>query len=203
MREQVRRRMKTLEGQHAGRLILVENESQLADGMDALFRLHEARWRGRGAVGSFERHAHNKAFHRQVATEFLRAGWLRLYLLEADGQIVAALYGYEDHGRFSYYQAGFDPRWAKQSVGMVLMGSIIRDCIARGVSEFDFLRGDESYKYRWSRVERQTADAVVWNRTLRGRLNLAQARAVATIKRVPGIDKLSRLIGAANTDASL
>jgi CelD/BcsL family acetyltransferase involved in cellulose biosynthesis len=142
-------------------------------------------------VGSFERHAQNKAFHAALADAFTQTDRLRLYFLEADGDVVAALYGYEYEGRFAYYQSGFDPRWGRHSVGSLLLAWTIDDCIARGIGEFDFLRGDETYKRRWAHSDRTTRDAVIWNDTVRGRLHLAQKRAVAAVKSIP--DAAARL----------
>jgi CelD/BcsL family acetyltransferase involved in cellulose biosynthesis len=187
MREHVRRRGNALERRHGGRLRLVRSGPDVASGMEALFRLHGARWRTRGEVGSFDRHAHSRAFHQDLARRFVEADWLRLYLLEADGQAVAALCAYEYGGRLAYYQAGFDPAWAKLSVGSVLMALIIKDCIARGVPEFDFLRGDEDYKYRWTRSERRTRQMRVWNHSVRGLAHHAQVRVIGVLKRAHGV----------------
>ena len=54
------------------------------------------------------------------------------------------------HGdKFNYYQSGYDPAWAGKSVGLVLLARTVQDAFAEGLQEFDFLRGDEAYKYRW------------------------------------------------------
>jgi CelD/BcsL family acetyltransferase involved in cellulose biosynthesis len=34
------------------------------------------------------------------------------------------------------------------SAGIVLVARMIEDAVGRGYTEFDFLRGDEQYKYR-------------------------------------------------------
>ena len=51
---------------------------------------------------------------------------------------------------FYYYNAGYDLDWANKSVGLVLIGLSIRAAIARGNTLYDFLRGEETYKFDWS-----------------------------------------------------
>lgn len=125
----------------------------LPEAMDALFRLHEARWRKRRLPGVF-RSARVQAFHHEAAGGFLRRGWLRLYTLRQGGEIRAALYCFSARGRTYYYAGGFDPGLARLSPGTVLTGHAIEQAVREGCTEFDFLRGDEPYKYAWGAVDR-------------------------------------------------
>lgn len=122
-------------------------------GMTALFALHQSRWNARwlpGVLGS----PRVQAFHREVAARFLEQGWLRLHLLHLDGEIQSALYCFAFGGRTLYYLGGFAPELGKYSLGTLLTGWAIRQAIEEGHSEFDFLRGSEPYKYRWTSEER-------------------------------------------------
>src|SRR6185312_7118546 len=78
------------------------------------------------------------------------------YLLRTPGQVVAALYGFEAGGRFLYFQSGFDPEFSSLSPGTVLLSAVMEDLIAGGVTRFEFLRGDERYKGRWTTEARHT-----------------------------------------------
>lgn len=136
-----------------------ETETFLADadtldeGMTALFDLHQRRWNARwlpGVLGT----KRVQAFHREVAQRFLEQGWLRLHLMRVDGTIRSALYCYAFGGRTYYYLGGFAPELAKFSLGTLLTAQAIRQAIAEGCTEFDFLRGPEPYKYRWQPEER-------------------------------------------------
>jgi CelD/BcsL family acetyltransferase involved in cellulose biosynthesis len=48
-----------------------------------------------------------------------------------------------------------DPAWSQKSVGLVLMGCAIEEAIRTGHDEYDFLRGDEDYKFMWTTSTRQ------------------------------------------------
>jgi len=131
-------------------------EDNLAAEMEALFRLHGARWRKRWLPGVLALPSVRR-FHRQVAAEFLRAGWLRLFRMQVDGATVASIYCFSYGGVGCYYLSGFDPAYARQSVGTVLTGHAIGELAEEGCRELDFLRGAEPYKYRWGCVDRHNA----------------------------------------------
>ena len=90
-------------------------------------------------------------FSDETAPRFLEAGLLRLYGLRLDGQIIAAYYGFMHSSggvrRAYFYLSGFDPAYAKFSLGRLIVEHAIRSAIAERASEFDFLRGNEPYKY--------------------------------------------------------
>jgi CelD/BcsL family acetyltransferase involved in cellulose biosynthesis len=125
----------------------------LSDGLTALFDLHQKRWNARwlpGVLGN----KRVQAFHRDAAARFLANGWLRLHLLHLDGLCHAALYCFAVGNRTFYYLGGFSPELSKYSLGTILTAHAIRTAIREGHSEFDFLRGNEPYKYKWQPQER-------------------------------------------------
>jgi hypothetical protein len=67
-----------------------------------------------------------------------------------DGQYQAVLYCFTYLDRTCYYQGGFEPTLARLSLGTVLTALSIRRAIEENRSQFDFLRGDEPYKERWT-----------------------------------------------------
>src|SRR5206468_2281345 len=80
----------------------------------------------------------------------LERGWLRLWVLEADGAPVAAWYGFRFAEVDWYYQSGRDPAWERQSVGFVLMAHTIQAAFDDGMLEYRLLRGGEGYKERFA-----------------------------------------------------
>ena len=59
------------------------------------------------------------------------------------------------HGTRAYaYLGGFDPDFARESPGTILMADAIERAAARGCTTFNFLRGREAYKYEWGAVDR-------------------------------------------------
>ncbi len=48
------------------------------------------------------------------------------------------------------YQSGMEPEWVSREPGYQIVVAAIQESIHRGRRRFDFLRGDEPYKARWS-----------------------------------------------------
>jgi CelD/BcsL family acetyltransferase involved in cellulose biosynthesis len=149
-RAEIRRRRRRLE-QAAPEVVLVQatTPQAVSAGMADLFRLHNLRRAQKHSRGLFQA-PELRRFHLQAAAALAARGAARLYLLRQHQHAIAALYGLEAGGRFLYFQSGFDPAWTHLSPGTVLLSWAIEDCIRRGLHEFDFLRGKETYKARWT-----------------------------------------------------
>ena len=117
LRNQIGRKMRGLRKSHDVRMRRSEaTEDVLAD-FWTMFRLHDARWRGRDTASSVV-DAAARDFHLKFVLDAHRRGWLRLFLLEVDAVAVAGWYGWRVGDRFSYYQAGFDPSWEPPQRGV-------------------------------------------------------------------------------------
>jgi CelD/BcsL family acetyltransferase involved in cellulose biosynthesis len=126
---------------------------KLDEHLDVLFALHTARWRARGEEGVLSSTAVQR-FHRDAAHALRAAGLLRMYVLRLDERAAAAFYGFSGHGRTFYYLSGFDPAFDRFSPGTLIVGHAIEQAAREGVTQFDFLRGREAYKYRWGARDR-------------------------------------------------
>ena len=87
----------------------------------------------------------------------------RCWLIEIGDAVVGAYYGFHHRGRAYAYLGGFDPAYAQESPGAILIGKAIAEAAREGAREFDFLRGRENYKYGWGAEDRWTVQRV-WSR---------------------------------------
>jgi CelD/BcsL family acetyltransferase involved in cellulose biosynthesis len=81
-----------------------------------------------------------------------QGGWLWLAFLEVDGQRAAAALNFDYNNKLWGYNAGVDRTFMELSPGWVLLGYILQWCCENNRAEFDFMRGDEEYKYRFGAV---------------------------------------------------
>jgi CelD/BcsL family acetyltransferase involved in cellulose biosynthesis len=96
-----------------------------------------------------------QAFFQDMAAVMFEAGWLYLAFLAINGEKVASMFCFDYDGAISVYNSGYDPqRYRHLSPGIVLLSYCIQDAIEREYPLFDFLRGDEEYKYRSGAVDR-------------------------------------------------
>lgn len=146
LRQEVGYHRRRLERNHEIGFRLCDDPDRLSADLDMLFELHQEQWGARGSAFGGER----EAFHRDFARLALDRGWLRLWLLEVDGQPVAAKYNFRFAGVEFSYQAGRRQAWSRSSVGVVVLAHALQRALEDGVDEYRFLRGGEHYKYRFS-----------------------------------------------------
>ncbi len=82
------------------------------------------------------------------------AGWLQLAFLTVDGNPAAAYANFDYANRIWVYNSAIDPRFAALSPGWMLLAHVIEWAIDHGRERFDFMRGNEGYKFQWGGVSR-------------------------------------------------
>jgi CelD/BcsL family acetyltransferase involved in cellulose biosynthesis len=88
-------------------------------------------------------------FFRRVIGLLAERDAVRLWFLDLPQGPVAAFLCLEWHGVVGLYNSGFHPAHASLAPGLVLLAHVVRDAIVRGKRQFDFLRGEERYKYEF------------------------------------------------------
>jgi CelD/BcsL family acetyltransferase involved in cellulose biosynthesis len=81
-------------------------------------------------------------------------GWLHLAFLMLDGKKAAANLSFNFGGRLWLYNSGWEWDFRDYSPGWVLLAHLIKWSIENGLTEFDFMRGNENYKYKFGGVDR-------------------------------------------------
>jgi len=98
--------------------------------------------------------------HRTIRCAF-DAGCVQLAFLEVNGEKAAGYLSFDYLGRMWIYNSGLDWNFSEYSPGWVLLGNLIRLAIESKHTEFDFMRGNEDYKYRFGAVDRFVMRAVI------------------------------------------
>jgi CelD/BcsL family acetyltransferase involved in cellulose biosynthesis len=169
IRREIRYDARRLAREHEVRHRSCDEPGSLESGLDVLFRLHSARW---GHESLFVK---REAFHRDFARLALGRGWLRLWVLEADGQPVAAKHNFRFCGAELSYQAGREPLWKGPSLGLVIVAHAMQAAFEDGVTEYRLLSGPEKYKFRFPVVDAGLETVV------RGHGALARAAVAAAV----------------------
>jgi CelD/BcsL family acetyltransferase involved in cellulose biosynthesis len=141
----------------------VERQDELEAAFGAIVELHQSARVLHGEQSPFADQTY-AAFHREIIETLLPKGLARLYLLLFNDKPVAFQYGYVYGGKYYAFQVGFDSSAAAYSPGAVLFQLVFDELIRQGVREFDFLRGQESYKNNFAACERRTETALICRR---------------------------------------
>jgi hypothetical protein len=165
-RRELKRRLSKLEREQ-GRVELkcYHEIGSLDQGMETLFRLHQKRWKLRGEAGAF---GGQKArdISKRTAQLFAEKDWLRLYFLTVRDRPIAAELDLEYGGIMYGHMCGFDPDYSNYSVGNLLLLKVLDECIRKGISEYDFMQGAESYKFNWTDKFRQSVNVRFVNKKM-------------------------------------
>ncbi len=149
-RHEVRRKMRRAEESGRGvRWYIVEDRESLDGEMEAFIALMA--------------HAPDKESFltpamrvqlKESARAAFDAGYLQLAFLEVDGEKACAYLNFDYANRIWVYNSGLDRKFMDISPGWVLLGYLLQWANDHKRSEFDFMRGDEEYKYRFGAVNR-------------------------------------------------
>jgi CelD/BcsL family acetyltransferase involved in cellulose biosynthesis len=99
----------------------------------------------------------NSAMRVQFKQSIKRAfecGCLQLAFLRIGSENAAAYLSFDYLNRIWVYNSGLDRRFMEYSPGWVLLGHLLQWANENKRSEFDFLRGNEDYKYKFGAVDR-------------------------------------------------
>ncbi len=169
----MKRKVKKLETQFRSDLeIITRDTGDIEQAIIDFAHIHGHRWKSQGHPSAFDDPKH-RAFHVAICRKFAKRNWLRLFFLRVDDARVAVSINFNYRSRIFMYQcnAHGPEDVMKCSPGMVLRYYVVVDGIGEGMRVFDFLRGNESYKYReWKAVDSRNWLIRTSSRTLTGRV---------------------------------
>ncbi len=142
-RHEVRRKLRRLEEAGTISYRFIEDTASVSGFMDIFLKQFVESRTDKATFMNTEM----EKFFRSMADTIFEAGLLRLSILELDNVPVAALIAFDYNDVIYLYNSGYDPAYSSLSVGVLSKALCIKDSIERGKKRFDFLKGDEKYKY--------------------------------------------------------
>jgi CelD/BcsL family acetyltransferase involved in cellulose biosynthesis len=142
-RHELRRKVRRATGQVAWHIVGTEHD--LDAELETFLRLMAASTPDKA---KFLQDPFNVEFFRRMVPAIAERGWLQLALLTVSGQAAAGYLNFDYENGIMVYNSGLDPEaHGHLSPGIVLLARLIEYAIACKRECFDFLRGDEPYKY--------------------------------------------------------
>ncbi len=178
----------------------------IRDVFPQLFEIYRKRWDGKYLSLSFADQPEQE-FYLETAVDLARQGRLHLLTLELDDRVTAFSLSAIKDSHFTWLITAYDPAYSRYFTGELLLTRLLQDVFVSGTyHEFDFTRGEETYKFKWTRDLRQNLRLVAagrhllkkvpfiltcWNHRLR-----SKARESAFLRNVKlnGIGKLQQLV---------
>jgi CelD/BcsL family acetyltransferase involved in cellulose biosynthesis len=149
-RHEIRRKLRNVEQNLAeGGWYFVEEGSRVEADTRALIEMMAQDPNKRDFLTEpMRQHLHNTA---QTAFEH---GWLHLAFFTLDGKKAAGNMGFVYENRLWLYNSGWEWEFRDFSPGWVLLSHLLEWANRKEIAEFDFMRGDETYKYKFGGVDR-------------------------------------------------
>lgn len=149
-RHEIRRKMRRVE--ESGRNVrwyIVEDETQLDGEMDGFLHLMAQDPEKANFLTDVMRSQMKSSVHAAF-----HAGWLQLAFLEVDGEKACGYLNFDYDNKIWVYNSGIDQRFRELSPGWVLLGHLLQWANEHKRREFDFMRGNEEYKYKFGAENR-------------------------------------------------
>jgi CelD/BcsL family acetyltransferase involved in cellulose biosynthesis len=156
-RHEIRRKMRRAESaEEPVRWYIAQDETRLEGEIEAFLTLM-----AQDAEKAAFLTAKMRAQMREIIWAAFRGGWLQLAFIEVGGEKAAAYLNFDYANQIWVYNSGIDFRFSAYSPGWVLLGHLLQWANEHGRAAFDFMRGEEDYKYRFGGVDRRVLRARV------------------------------------------
>jgi CelD/BcsL family acetyltransferase involved in cellulose biosynthesis len=111
--------------------------------IDEFIRLHKA------STGDKDRFMTKKmeGFFKQIVRVLSPKGLIDLLFMQIDGKNVSSIISFVWQNEYWLYNSGFDRDYTNLAVGFLLKALSVKYAIAKGYKRYNFLRGNERYKY--------------------------------------------------------
>ena len=97
-------------------------------------------------------------------------GWIYAALMESGDRTIAFQLGFRCGKALWDFSKAYDRAYSALSPGTMLVPAVLDYGFLHGYREYDFLRGEERYKMRWSTGSHTTLRFIIWNQSLKSRL---------------------------------
>jgi CelD/BcsL family acetyltransferase involved in cellulose biosynthesis len=165
-RSNLRRRRRLLERRGRVEVERIGAGEGLRKILDECFLLEGRGWKGKRG-DSAQGDPRISSFYRSLAAR--SGGSFSLSLLKLDGKLIAFHYGLTRRRVYSLLLTSYDESFRECSPGHLLVEEVLRDCLASGVREFDFLGCDLEWKRAWTESCRPHSWLFMFRNDARGR----------------------------------
>lgn len=111
-----------------------------------------------------------RLFWRICLARMLRLDRVRCFFLLQNGQPIAYSLGFLYGRKIYYYSTGYRDSARALSPGTVITQHMVEYAFKQDYREFDFMRGDESYKDLWTHEARHSYEIIFWKSRIRSLL---------------------------------
>lgn len=145
-RHEIRRKFRKMEREVAFEFELVTKPQDVEQATQTFIKLHAASSEDKAHFWDDEHREFFKTFLMKAAEK----NWLRLFFLKIEGEAVSTMLIFDYNNHYYLYNSGYlSDAYTSLGTGSILTAYTIQHAIEQGKSQYDFLRGDEEYKFKF------------------------------------------------------
>jgi CelD/BcsL family acetyltransferase involved in cellulose biosynthesis len=147
LRGKLRHIRRELEGQ--GGLKFWRSDKADQSALDRFYQLESAGWKGTEG-SAIACNPQIRQFYNEVAQAAEHFGYLCMYSLELNGDLLASHFGLSLRGRYFSPKLAYNEKFPQYAPGHLIVSEILQDCASRGISEYDITGVDDEWKMKWA-----------------------------------------------------
>lgn len=142
-RHELKRKMRGASAEAKLDYRIVSDRASVNQAVDTFFRMFTGSRHDKAAFLN----APMEAYFRSLVDAMAQIGLARFGILDMDNVPAATILFFDYNDSIYLYNSGYDPRYESLSVGLLCKTMSIQASIEAGKKKFDFLKGNEPYKY--------------------------------------------------------
>jgi CelD/BcsL family acetyltransferase involved in cellulose biosynthesis len=155
----------------------LDTPEEIAPWLPRMVELEKASWKWQERAGIFQL-PEMRGFYDLLMQNLAARRRVRVCILTVDGRLVAHEIGFLGMDSYCMHSTVFDPEFAVNSPGRLLMLFSIQKCLEEGRRVYDFLQNDAEFKRQMSTSESHLWDLILLPNSFRGRIWKQLVRAV-------------------------
>ena len=152
--------------------------------LQRFYDLESAGWKG-AEESAIACNPRIRQFYDEISQVAERYGYLCMYSLELNGELLASHFGLAYQGRYFSPKIAYNEAFPQYAPGHLIVSEIVQDCASRGISEYDITGPSDEWKMKWTSQSRAKFMYFIFRRGLPGSLAHAlRFKARAAVKKV-------------------
>jgi CelD/BcsL family acetyltransferase involved in cellulose biosynthesis len=140
--------------------------------LERFYLLEAAGWKGTEG-SAIACNPNIRQFYDEIARTAEQFGYLCMYSLEFNGELLASHLGLAHNGRYFSPKIAYNEKFPQYAPGHLIVSEIMQDCAAQGISEYDITGIDDEWKMKWASETRAKFIHFIFNKNVLGGLAYA------------------------------
>ena len=148
---------------------IINNEHERIKALPHFFKMLKNRELGAGRSGPTSSYKMFYKFFMILVKDSRAAILVHFTRHTLNNETIAYHFGFRYKNKIYWYKPTFDQKFKKYSPGSIHIKKNIEYAVDEGISEFDFLLGDEPYKERWATNTRPSYNIIIFNKNCKSK----------------------------------